>query len=686
MTRQVQREGVHYVIKDPLTQEYFRFPEDEYQLIALFDGTRDLSRIHAQYSAEHPDTELSIPDVEQYLSTLDKMHLIEKPLAEQNLFLLEKQREIRKSKLLGVKGSLMYFRVSLLDPNHLLDLLYPKIRFVFSTPFLLTAVGCMLLSVFLIFQNYDQFVNGMASIFTLKEKTGGAIFGLWLTVVFVIFFHELGHAFTCKHFGGEVHEMGVLMLFFTPCFYANVNDAWMFEKRYQKLAVTFAGGFTEFFIGSLFTFIWVLLNPASPLSAISYQVLTICAVSSVMFNFNPLMKLDGYYAFSDFTSIPNLRAESGKYVKRIVQKYIFRLSVEDDCSQYTSREKKILLGYGICSTIYMTGLTIGLFFMARTFLLEKLGAIGSLLSLFVAWKLFKGHLMKFKGFVILFFKEKAVYIKAHPVLFTILFLVLGGIAFYSFKTHNLVLKKECEIQPLHRAKLYAGTSGYLSSHSIIPGTYVEKGQTIGKISNVDLEEKVVKLKIDKAIQEILKSNALLESNSDTRVSSILEIDRLNREIRSNQKELDKSAIVAPFSGSIFSSEADKGYQPFFTKGSEIGEIYSMDTFLIELKLPESEVAEINPGDSVYVRLHSALAYKTTGRIYSVSPTSIAYADSLKKAEGVETQFLVKILLVKGPICLLPSMTGIAYIQANKIKGFTLLRRAVRKGLRTDLFF
>ena len=53
--------------------------------------------------------------------------------------------------------------------------------------------------------------------------------------------HELGHAYACKHFGGEVHEMGFMLVFFMPAFYANVNDAWSFPQRSARLWVTAAG-------------------------------------------------------------------------------------------------------------------------------------------------------------------------------------------------------------------------------------------------------------------------------------------------------------------------------------------------------------------------------------------------------------------------------------------------------------
>src|SRR5256886_3869593 len=45
----------------------------------------------------------------------------------------------------------------------------------------------------------------------------------WTTGMVVIVVHELGHAFTCKYFGGQVHEMGAMLIYFQPAKYLHVN-------------------------------------------------------------------------------------------------------------------------------------------------------------------------------------------------------------------------------------------------------------------------------------------------------------------------------------------------------------------------------------------------------------------------------------------------------------------------------
>ena len=55
----------------------------------------------------------------------------------------------------------------------------------------------------------------------------------WLMVVLAVtkIIHEFGHGLTCKHFGGECHELGVMFLVLTPCLYCNVSDSWMLPKQ-----------------------------------------------------------------------------------------------------------------------------------------------------------------------------------------------------------------------------------------------------------------------------------------------------------------------------------------------------------------------------------------------------------------------------------------------------------------------
>lgn len=178
ISRHVQNDGVHYVIKEPIAQEYFRFPEEEFSVIALFDGSNTPEQIVEKYNYKNPDAQIDLETVKQFYDTLDKAHLIKKSLAEQNLFLLEKKREQRKSTLLGAKGSLMYFRISLLDPEPLLIKIYPRIRWIYTPSFLTFAALLCLCAVVIIGQNYDRFLEGMNSIITFQDKTPVALIGL----------------------------------------------------------------------------------------------------------------------------------------------------------------------------------------------------------------------------------------------------------------------------------------------------------------------------------------------------------------------------------------------------------------------------------------------------------------------------------------------------------------------------
>jgi putative peptide zinc metalloprotease protein len=688
ISRHVQKDGVHFVIKDPLTQEYFRFPADEYDVIKLFDGTTTLAGISQKYNQQHAEVEIDESTTQQFYDTLEKNHLIEKKLAEQNLFLLERLRQQRKSALLGAKGGITYFRISLLDPDRLLTKTYPYLKWIFSPQFLIGAGIFILCAALIVAQSYERFADSMASIITFKDMTPAAFAALWVTVVIVIFFHELGHAFTCKHFGGEVHEMGVLMLFFTPCFFANVNDAWTFEKRYQKLAVTFAGGLVELFIGACATFVWFVLNPASPASAIMYQIMTICAVSALVCNFNPLMKLDGYYAFCDWVGIPNLKAESPRYLKYLLSRYVFRLETDDDVAgRYSPREKRLLFGYSVASFFYMIGVMIGMFMMLRNLAISSFGAIGVFVSLWLAWKLFKGYAMKLWGFGVKLFKARWERISRHPVIATSLAVILSGLLIYGFSTHALKVEKPCELLAISTTKVFSPFSGFLVQNRLAPGARVLAGEVVGILDNPDDAEKLEQLEIRRIQQSNAHRQALAANDYAASREAEYERTRIEGEIADLRDDLAACSLRVPIDGTILVTGSQKGYQPFFAKGAELCTVAPLDSFRIELTLMESELGDVVVGDHADIRLAAAPAGIFKGTIRSIDPVSVSYVDKSKERGGVENMFKVQLALLNSQAMhLMPSMSGSVRIHAGTMRGFRLIARGLHRGLRSDLFF
>src|SRR3990167_1621622 len=229
------------VIKDPLKVQYYQFGELEITLFRLLDGKTPPPKIVEEFNKTHPDAEMAMDELKEFLGEIEKMHLLEKSAAERNALLIERLKEERKNKLMSKKGSILFKRFPLVDPNDFFDRIHPYIAWLWSVPSVIFQCLVIVAAGVALAYNWDRFIDGIEAVFSFGEQTASSFLWLWLTIICIIIFHELGHGLTCKHYGGEVHEMGFLLLFFQPCFYANVTDAYMFSNKNHKMYVTFAG-------------------------------------------------------------------------------------------------------------------------------------------------------------------------------------------------------------------------------------------------------------------------------------------------------------------------------------------------------------------------------------------------------------------------------------------------------------
>src|SRR5436190_1278337 len=92
-----------------------------------------------------------------------------------------------------------------LDPDRFFTWLAPRIWFFWTRTFLVISAGCILLAVLLVWVHRRELGGSFAH--ALHWQT--AIL-LWLAVLVLTLLHECAHGLTCKHHGGEVHEIGFL--------------------------------------------------------------------------------------------------------------------------------------------------------------------------------------------------------------------------------------------------------------------------------------------------------------------------------------------------------------------------------------------------------------------------------------------------------------------------------------------
>ncbi len=422
------------MLKDPLSQKFFRIKEWEYFITQNLDGQTSPEEIINRFQ-EKFKLALSPDSLNQFIQKIDTLGFLEKQ---------ENQREPDRISHLAKKEKntfkkVLFLKLKAFDPDPLITRLYDKTKFVFTKPALIFMSVVILLASLISIASWGDINWSFESLATVTN-----LLGVWLTIFWVVSLHEFAHALTCKFYGGEVREMGFLLLYFQPCFYSNLSEAWLFSKK-AKLIVFFAGAFFQIFIWGLATVLWRITDTETGLNNFFFVTMITSGVI-VLFNFNPLIKLDGYYLLSDYLELPNLRAKAFRYLGAWFKNKILGLPL--DLPKVSAKEKKVYPIYGILSLIYSFFLIGFFFFKLAQFLFEKFQLLGLGLFLALTFFIFKYPIklgLAGLGEVITFKKNSFMQPKKLALKLTVLVVITLALVLVKWE---LKVSKECEIQAL----------------------------------------------------------------------------------------------------------------------------------------------------------------------------------------------------------------------------------------------
>jgi putative peptide zinc metalloprotease protein len=193
--------------------------------------------------------------------------------------------------------------------------------------------------------------------------------------------HEMGHGLAAKSRGGEVHEMGIMLLVLFPIPYVEASSASAFVKKTDRMLVGAAGMLSELFVAALAFYLWIMLEPGLARS-LAYNTLVLASVTTVLFNGNPLLRYDGYYIFADWVEIPNLGSRSTLYWQYLAEHYLFDVPrVEPPPA--TPGEKRWFLIWAPLAFVYRMSVMIGIaLFIAKQYFIA--GVVLALWSVFAS--------------------------------------------------------------------------------------------------------------------------------------------------------------------------------------------------------------------------------------------------------------------------------------------------------------
>ena len=469
-----------FVVKDPRAQTYYELGAEESFLLTQLDGRRRAAEVRAAFE-ERFSTPLAAEDLDAFLEMVEQQGLLDLQAAVTPLLSPSPTPARRGAPDETSRSSVLYWRKSILDPDRLLTWLAPRLAFCWTAPAFAFSVLCIITATGILWANRAEVADGLGN--ALRWETAVVV---WLTVMVVTTLHEFAHGLTCKHFGGEVHEMGVLMMFFIPCLYCNVSDAWLIPERSRRLWITFAGGYFELFLWSLSVLVWRVTLPGTHVNFLAFVVLSACGVQT-LFNFNPLLKLDGYYLLSDWWGIPNLQQRSVAYVKARARRLLWGSPLpeaEEDAWQLSM--------YGFVSFLYqVVFLTIVSVGMTRFQTLQFGGAglaAGAVLTGLSARSLFRGFSAG----------EFSTMIRTRPRRTTVWAVSAGVVASIALLPLPDRVGGPFLIRAANRVEICAQVSGFLREVCVDEGHQVEPGQVLARLEVPDLETRVAQKRAEVA--------------------------------------------------------------------------------------------------------------------------------------------------------------------------------------------
>lgn len=329
---QETKSGKVFIVKDAVSGRFFRFGEAEGFILRQLDGETSLDVIRRR-AREELGGEVEPEVLIAFIKELRSGGI----LVDEN-----GSSQDNRSRNRRIRGNILFLRFKIFDPTWAFDHLSNFVRFCFTPYFIIFSAILILLAMgeVLIYS-----ADLSAELRALMQASSIPLYVFF--ALFTVALHEFAHGLTCRYFGGDVHEIGFLLIYFQPALYCNVSDAWLFPEKSKRLWVSFAGPYFELFVWAVAVFTW---RATEPDTFINQCALIVTAVSGVktLFNFNPLIKLDGYYLLSDFLEIPNLRMKSFRMVGDLLRKVTGRL--QPGAVEESRRDRIVCLAYGLVAS------------------------------------------------------------------------------------------------------------------------------------------------------------------------------------------------------------------------------------------------------------------------------------------------------------------------------------------------
>jgi putative peptide zinc metalloprotease protein len=608
-----------YVVKDPISLQYFRLTAEDYFLATLFDGRRTLRHIRDLYVERFPHLRLDFSEeeiderVSRFANDLGLLQFLSihgtrlKPRYEA---MKEGARKSRGS-FYKLVNNVFFARYSVFDPDRLFARLARPIWWIWTRQSLWISIGLVISALFVVYTKYDATGAMMSRFFSINN-----IALIWITTILIKSIHELGHGLTCKHFGGEVHEVGVMLLVFTPYFFVNVSDSWVLPDRNKRILISAAGIYVELVLASLATFLWAVVQPGA-LQQILWNIMVIASISTIIFNANPLMRFDGYYIMTDWIEVPNLSIKSRAFIGYQVKRLIFGSDYEDaSMARLPLPRRRFGLFYFYAVASYLYGYFV--IYKLTRYMAPHLAPFG--LEKFATWfsvsALAAWVVMPFWSFMR---SLQLTRDDLRPGGRLRRLGIVGGIALaiftlLCFVPRELIIKRNVAVELASPEIVRPDFQGFVEEIYVKEGDKVPPGGALARLSNRDIQQDLVQATAQLAVAQASVQRAIADDKPAEQMEAQAIVDRMKKRYADAKQNVDRLILRSVTGGTVLTHDLPYTLHRELHINDLFCAVAPLDSMRIIIPLNEKQVRWVRKGQPVEIKSYAYPGVAVQGAI------------------------------------------------------------------------
>ncbi len=564
-----------YVLEDRAGQRFHRFPPRAYLLIGLMDGRRTVQELWETACERLGDDAPTQDEVIRLLSQLHASDVLQSAVPPDAVEVLERYERQQRRQLLTRLSSFFAWRIRLVDPERFLTATLPVVKPLVGPIGVVAWLLVVLPALLLVAVHWtDLTADTLDRLFS-----GQTLFVIWLLFPLIKALHELGHACTTKAFGGEVHDMGFMLLILTPVPYVDASAASAFRSKWRRIIVGAAGMLVEIFLAALALYLWLSVE-AGVLKVVAYNAILIAGITTILFNANPLLRYDGYYILGDLLEIPNLRQRANSYLGYLSERWLFGQR-DAEAPAATPGERAWFVGYAVSAFAYRILIVVGIiaFIADRYFWLAMffagLTAIG-----WIGVPLGKGVRFLFASPRLRRHRARALAVTGAVVAVVAATLTLVPVPHRSVIEGVVWIPEESFVR--------TGTEGFVERLVAAPGSRVRRGDPLLVLADSELRTRVAVLA---ARVEELQARYDAQRTLDRVKTEMLEEDlRYARKDLAQTQELAGELTVRSGADGTFVVPTPEDLPGrFVRKGEQLAYVVELDTVTIRAAVAQSTI-------------------------------------------------------------------------------------------------